>query len=58
MKAFLGILVLVAGATAMACGPAEVADAIAASEANEPTALLLSGSALPALAGALRRLTS
>jgi hypothetical protein len=58
MKAFLVILVLVTGATAMACGPAEVAEAISASEANEPTALVLSGSALLALAGALRRLSS
>jgi hypothetical protein len=56
MKAFLVILVLVTGATAMACGPGEVAEAIAASDANEPTALLLSGGALLALAGALRRL--
>lgn len=58
MKAVQVILALVVAATALAYGRGDVAETIVshASAANEPAALLLSGSALLALAGALRRL--
>jgi hypothetical protein len=55
--------VLLAAATALAYGPASVtasvsaAAAQAAASTSEPAALLLSGSALLGLAGALKRFT-
>ena len=56
MKVFLVLFsVLVAAATAFAYGPAGVS-AVATHVSTEPTALLLSGSALLGLAGAVRRL--
>ncbi len=56
------ILVLLAAATVVAYGHADMAAGMAAvvahtSQADEPVALLLSGSALIGLAGAVRRLT-
>jgi hypothetical protein len=56
------ILVLLAAATVVAYGHADMAAGMAAvvahtSQADEPIALLLSGSALIGLAGAVRRLT-
>jgi hypothetical protein len=60
MKVFLVLFsVLVAAATAFAYGPAGVSasvSAVATQASSEPTALLLSGSALLGLAGAVRRL--
>jgi hypothetical protein len=60
MKVFLVvIIVLVAAATAFAYGHAGVSvgmSAVASQVLSEPTALLLSGSALLGLAGAVRRL--
>jgi hypothetical protein len=60
MKVFLVfLLVLVAAATAFAYGHSGVsagASAVASQAVTEPTALLLSGSALLGLAGAVRRL--
>ena len=61
MKAFLVLLgVIAAAATALAFGHADVSagvNAVASQVTTEPTALLLSGSALLGLAGAVRRLT-
>ena len=59
MKASLVlILTAAAAATALAYGPADMAAAVAAPAwPGEPTALLLSGSALIGVAGALRRCT-
>jgi methionine-rich copper-binding protein CopC len=56
------ILVLLAAATVVAYGHADMAAGMAAvvahtSQADEPIALLFSGSALIGLAGAVRRLT-
>lgn len=53
------VIVLIAAATAFAYGPAGVSagvHAVASQASTEPTALLLSGSALLGLAGAVRRL--
>ena len=61
MKAlFVLLLVLLAAATAVAYSRADVRTAVVShtSSATEPTALLLSGSALLGLAAALRRLAS
>lgn len=63
MKAMLVLtLVLLTAATVMAYGGADVASMAAAvsqtAQADEPITLLLSGSALIALGGALRRLTA
>jgi hypothetical protein len=63
MKAFVVImLVLLAAATAVAYGRVDMAAGMASmvahtSQADEPISLLLSGSALIGLAGALRRST-
>jgi hypothetical protein len=61
MKALLVILlVLLAAATAVAYGRADVLTAVVShtSSTGEPAVLLLSGSALLGLAGALRRIAS
>ena len=53
------VIVLVAAATAVAYGHAGVSagvSAVASHASTEPTALLLSGSALLGIAGAVRRL--
>jgi hypothetical protein len=62
MKVFLVLLgVIAAAATAFAFGHADVrasVSAVASHMSTEPTVLLLSGSALLGLAGAVRRLPS
>jgi hypothetical protein len=61
MKAlFVLLLVLLAAATVVAYSRADVMTAVVShtSSASEPTALLLSGSALLGLAGAVRRLAA
>jgi hypothetical protein len=53
------VIVLIAAATALAYGHAGVTagvSAVASHASTEPTALLLSGSALLGIAGAVRRL--
>ena len=53
------VIVLIAAATALAYGHVGVTagvSAVASSASTEPTALLLSGSALLGIAGAVRRL--
>jgi hypothetical protein len=60
MKVVLGLIImLVAAATVVAYGHAGVSagvSAVASHASREPTALLLSGSALLGIAGAVRRL--